>query len=192
MGAVAAVTIAAIVTVVTVVALATTGRNSAPATVPPAALATTTTAATEAASPSHTEASTADSVPTDEDSARRLLQNQVTQDYSQVEALSGQWVPQLSSKRFGLVADGTTYDYRAIWSDFTGLRTRYPGALLLWSGDYSGFRLSNFWVTIAPQPYSSGMTANGWCDSAGIDKDNCYAKRITHTGRDSESTMLRK
>jgi len=135
---------------------------------------------------------TSNPAPTDENSARQMLENQVENDRSQVEALTGYWVPQLSSKRLGLVANGTTYDYQTIWADFMSLQESYPGALLLWSGDYSGFRLTNFWVTISPQSHDSGEAANGWCDSAGIGKDDCYAKRITHTDGYAESTLLRQ
>ena len=132
-----------------------------------------------------------DPVPTDEKSARQMLANQVASDHASVEAVTEQWVPQLSSKRFGLKANGTVYNYRAIWADFTRLTTEHPGAMLLWSGDYRSFKLPNFWVTIAPASYGTGEEANGWCDTAGIDRDNCYAKRITHTGSYADSTLLR-
>jgi hypothetical protein len=132
-----------------------------------------------------------DPVPTDENSARQMLDDQLATDRGKVEALTEYWVPQLSSKRPGLVVNGTVFDYQAIWSDFAGLATRYPGAMLLWSGDYSSFKLADFWVTIAPQSFGTGELANAWCDSAGLDRDNCYAKRITHTGSYSDSTLLR-
>lgn len=132
-----------------------------------------------------------DPVPTDENSARQMLDSQLASDRAKVEALTERWVPQLSSKRPGLVVNGTTFDYRAIWSDFSSLAARYPGAMLLWSGDYSSFRLQDFWVTIAPESFDTGAMANGWCDSVGLDRDNCYAKRITHTGSYADSTLLR-
>lgn len=131
-------------------------------------------------------------VPTDEDSALRLLQERVAHDRGAVEALVEHWVPQLSSKKPGLEVNGTVFNYQAIWSDFTSLTARYPDALLLWSGDYTSFRYGDFWVTVVPQQSDSGELANGWCDSAGIDKDNCFAKRISHTGSYADSTLLRK
>jgi serine/threonine-protein kinase len=144
-----------------------------------------------AASAEDITTTTADPVPLDENSALQLLENQVANDRAQVESLTELWVPQLSSKQFGLVVNGTTYDYRAIWSDFTSMQARHPGALLLWSGDYTSFRLADFWVTIAPDSFGSGEAANDWCASEGIGKDDCYAKRLTHTGGFAENTLLR-
>ncbi|WP_328449476.1 hypothetical protein [Amycolatopsis sp. NBC_00438] len=180
--------VATVVAIVVVVAFtATTGRNtSATSSSTDATTPTTTT------TPVETVSSTPDSRPTDESSARQRLDDQVGHDRGQVDLLTDSWVPQLSSKMLGLKANGTTYDHQAIWADFTSLQTKYPGVLLLWSGDYSSFKQGNFWVTVFPQPYSSGESANGWCDDAGIDKDGCYAKRITHTGGYTGSTMLRK
>jgi hypothetical protein len=45
---------------------------------------------------------------------------------------------------------------------------------------------------MAPEPYSTGQSANGWCDSQGIGKDDCYAKRLTHTGGYEGNTLPRK
>lgn len=131
-------------------------------------------------------------VPVDDDSARRLLESQVAKDRPTIETFVGYWVPQLSSKRLGLVANGITFDHRAIWADFTSLQTRHPGVLLLWSGDYSSFKLTNFWVTVAPQYFDVGAAANDWCVGAGLGRDDCYAKRIMHTGGHAETTLLRK
>jgi serine/threonine-protein kinase len=183
--------IATVVAVVTTVALVATAQNGAPTASPGGDQTSNTTESTEN-TPDSTISSMPSPVPTDENSAQQVLESQVANDRSQVEALTGYWVPQLSSKRFGLVANGTTYGYGGIWSDFTSLRARYPGAMLLWSGDYSSFRLTDFWVTIAPQSYGSGEAANDWCASAGIGKDDCYAKRISHTDGYAESTLLRK
>lgn len=130
--------------------------------------------------------------PVDDDSARRLLESQVAKDRPNVEAFVGYWVPQLSSKRPGLVANGITFDHRAIWADFTTSQAQHPGVLLVWSGDYSSFKLANFWVTVAPQYFDSGEAANDWCVGAGIGRDDCYAKRIMHTGGYTETTLLRK
>jgi hypothetical protein len=127
----------------------------------------------------------------DETAAYTKLQQQASQDRSQVESLVGYWLPQVSSKKPGLVAHGVTYDYRMIWSDFVSTRSQYPGALLLWSGNFSGFRSKDFWVTVVPNAYSSGQTANSWCDSMGIGKDDCYAKRLTHTGTAEANTLQR-
>lgn len=132
---------------------------------------------------------TTSAAPTD---ARALLQRQVDQDRSEVERLVGSWLPQLSAKKPGTVANGITHDYDTIWADFLANRQRHPEALLLWSGDYSSFRYADFWITLVPQQFSDGASANAWCDSYGIAKDDCYAKRLMHTGGYAGNTMLRK
>jgi hypothetical protein len=133
-----------------------------------------------------------DQAPTDEASAHQMLDDEVANDHDAVESITEEWVPQLSSKRLGLKANGTVYDYQTIWADFTSLSTEYPGAMMLWSGDYQSFKLQDFYVTIAPASFATGAEANQWCDAAGIDADNCFAKRITHTGSYADSTLSRK
>lgn len=183
-------TVVAAFAVVLTIALISTTQQGAPTAssgenpISPTTLSRTAPSATTSLPSSH--------APLDESSARQVLQTQVANDRPRVEALTGYWVPQLSSKRLGLVANGTMYSYQAIWADFASMRARYPGAMLLWSGDYSSFRYPDFWVTIAPVRSDSGEAANAWCVSAGIGKDDCYAKRITHTGGYAESTLFRK
>ncbi|UOZ07947.1 hypothetical protein [Amycolatopsis sp. WQ 127309] len=132
---------------------------------------------------------TTSAAPTD---ARSLLQQQVDQDRAQVEQLVGSWLPQLSAKKPDMVANGVTYDYDAIWADFVTNRQQHPQALLLWSGDYSSFKYPDFWITVEAQSFGDGASANTWCDSYGINKDDCYAKRLMHTGGYTGNTLLRK
>jgi hypothetical protein len=95
----------------------------------------------------------------------------------------GYWVPQLSSKKPGLVADGITYDYPAILADHTRLRSAYPGARLVWSADWTSFKNPDFWVTVAAdERFATAQAANAWCDQQGFDKESCFAKRLTTTG----------
>ncbi|WP_328644911.1 hypothetical protein OHS58_31490 [Amycolatopsis sp. NBC_00348] len=132
---------------------------------------------------------TTSAAPTD---ARSLLQQQVDQDRAQVEQLVGSWLPQLSAKKPDMLANGVTYDYDAIWADFVTNRQQHPQALLLWSGDYSSFKYPDFWITVEAQSFGDGASANTWCDSYGINKDDCYAKRLMHTGGYAGNTLLRK
>lgn len=118
---------------------------------------------------------------TDEPSAQAALQAQLATDRPAVEALVGQWVPQLSSKTYGMVANGITYDYLEIWQDFESISQAHPGALLAWSSDYSSFQLANYYVTLLPISYSSGSQAAGWCTSNGLGPNDCYGKLISHT-----------
>lgn len=113
---------------------------------PTAATPTTTVGATSVTT------SPPSSEPTDADTALVELNRQLDADRPAVEALVGQWVPQLSAKRPGLVAKGVRYDHVAILRDFRSTRARYPGALLLFSGEYSSFRHGDFWITVVPLP----------------------------------------
>ena len=125
----------------------------------------------------------------DEATAEAALRQQLATDRPAVESLVGQWVPQLSSKSYGLVVDGVTYDYLQIWQDFESISHAYPGALLTWSSDYSTFQLPNYYVTILPTSYSSGSEAASWCTSNGLGANNCYAKLISHTASPKGATV---
>jgi hypothetical protein len=127
----------------------------------------------------------------DDATAKSDLDNEVNQDRGAAEALVENWVPQLSSKRPGLVVDGVTYDYPHIWADFQQLRQQYPSALLLWSGDYTSFKSPDFYITVVAQPYPDGRSANGWCDAAGLGPDDCYAKLLSHVDGPANATLLR-
>jgi serine/threonine-protein kinase len=129
--------------------------------------------------------------PTDPVSAKAELDRLVAADRGAVESLVGQWVPQLSAKRPGLVANGITYDYVTILADFRANQARYPDARLLFSGEYTSFKFADFWITVVPQPYSDGPSANGWCDAAAIPPDDCYAKMISHSQGYDGATLLR-
>ncbi|KUI09899.1 hypothetical protein AU190_05645 [Mycolicibacterium acapulense] len=91
------------------------------------------------------------------------------------------WVPQLSSKRLGLVAEGRTWTHSAILAEHQRLRQTYPGARLLWSGEWSTFSESNFWVTVAGPTFPTAEGALAWCRSGGFDRDHCFAKLISTT-----------
>lgn len=125
-------------------------------------------------------------------SAAEALQQQADNDRQNVEALVGYWVPQLSSKTVGLAADGITYGDEDILDHFRSTQARYPQALLLRSDDYTSFKLNGYWVIVIPARYSSGADANSWCDTEGIDADNCFAKLLTHSGSYEGTTMSRK
>lgn len=99
------------------------------------------------------------------------------------------WVPQLSSKRPGVVDEGVTWDNVLTLQEHLRLRDRY-GAKLLWSGDWSTFDAPNFWVTIAPITYPTAAGALYWCSSNGFDSDHCYAKLISKTHAVSGSTAF--
>jgi serine/threonine-protein kinase len=121
----------------------------------------------------------------------QALEAQRGADAGAAEALVGSWAPQLSAKKQGLVVDGQTYDAATILADHQRLRGQQPDAILVWSGDFTSFRSSDFWITLANRPFSSAQEANAWCGSAGFGPDDCYAKRLSHTGGYAENTAMR-
>jgi hypothetical protein len=123
--------------------------------------------------------------------ASTALAAQVAADRSTVGDLVGQWVPQLSAKRDGLVADGITYDDDAILAHWSALLSRDPSAVMLFSGDWPVFNGSDFWVVVHPQGFSTAAAANAWCDARGYAADDCYAKRLSHSGGPSGTTVTR-
>jgi serine/threonine protein kinase len=100
------------------------------------------------------------------------------------DQLAERWVPQLSSKRPGVFDDGVTYDNALTLQEHMRLRNQY-NAKLLWSGDWTNFDASNYWVTVAPYTFNYSGSALAWCRSQGFDADHCYAGVIstTHSGR---------
>ncbi|MGV0788368.1 hypothetical protein ABQF33_15780 [Mycolicibacterium sp. XJ2] len=95
--------------------------------------------------------------------------------------LAGTWVPQLSSKRLGLVAEGRTWTHSAILAEHQRLRQTYPGARLLWSGDWSTFSHGDFWVTVAGPTFPTAEGALAWCRGNDFDRDHCFAKLVSTT-----------
>ncbi|MGI8939459.1 MAG: zinc ribbon domain-containing protein [Iamia sp.] len=105
--------------------------------------------------------------------------------------LVGFWVPQISSKRVGLEADGIVYDDAAMLSDHQGWRNRFPDARLVRSDDYSTFEAPDFWVTVVDVGFSSPESANAWCDQNGLSPNDCFAKLLSHTTGPVGSTVSR-
>ncbi|MGH3905240.1 MAG: hypothetical protein ACRDTE_13775 [Pseudonocardiaceae bacterium] len=148
--------------------------------------------------PEQSQAATSTSQPTSppsglnsEDTALNQLTRQISLDRPQVQReLTEAWVAQLSSKQWGLVVDGMTYRYTDILNDHLALRSAHD-ARLVWSGEWSSFREGDFYVTVAPVPFSTPAEANAWCDSQGIDPKNCFAKRLSTVAGPEGSTVNR-
>lgn len=115
---------------------------------------------------------TADPPPPATAAAVQQLQEQARIDKPAVDALGGQWVPQLSSKQPGTHDDGIVYDDRAIWQEHSRLRQQY-GAYLLWDNGDNGY-----WVTVASASFPDKQSAQAWCDRAGRDADHCFPRLI--------------
>lgn len=101
------------------------------------------------------------------------------------------WVPQISSKKVGLRADGIVYTNEDILRNHLNLRERYDGVRLVWANDWTTFNDPEFWITVVGVPYYDGPSANQWCDSHGIDAGNCFAKVISSRFGPEGTTMMR-
>ncbi len=95
--------------------------------------------------------------------------------------LADRWVPQLSSKRPGLVAEGITWHNAETLREHLDLRLKYPEVRLLSSGDWSTFSAPDFWITIAGVTFPDAGGALGWCRGHALDRDHCYAKLVSTT-----------
>ena len=107
-----------------------------------------------------------------------------------IRSLADRWVPQISSKRLGIVAEGTVWNNAKILSEHLQLRAQFPEARLLWSGDWSTFDAPDFWVTIADDAFPNAAGALAWCTSNNLDRDHCYAKLVSVTHPVKGSTVF--
>lgn len=107
-------------------------------------------------------------------------------------SLANRWVPQISSKQPGLVAEGLTWTASDILREHLDLRQRYPEVRLVWSGDWRTFNTPDWWVTIVGAPSNDASRALSWCVTNGFDADHCYAKIVSATMGREGTTVLRK
>lgn len=119
------------------------------------------------------------------------LAQEVATDHNTAETLVGQWVPQISSKKLGLVVNGVTFGYPEIAADFQSLKARFPQAILVNSDDYANFSGKDFWVTMDATTFGTADEANQWCDQQGFAQQDCYASRLMHTGGPAGNSKTR-
>jgi hypothetical protein len=132
-------------------------------------------------------------LPTSESASGSQLRSIAASDQPFVlTGLAERWVPQLSSKRPGMVAEGRTWTSAMTLNEHEQLRQSYPGVRLLWSGDWSTFSDSNFWVTIVGTGSPTADQALAWCTSNGLDGNHCYAKLISTNHPVEGSTAYNK
>ena len=107
-----------------------------------------------------------------------------------LERLDGRWVVQLSAKQDGLRTEGRTWSEEDILAEFEQNREAHPDAMLLWSGDWSTFRFNDYWITILGEAYDDPDEALAQCRALEIDRDHCFAKKLSTTEGPDESTKL--
>lgn len=137
--------------------------------------------------PSTTAATTLPATTLAPDPLTQLEQRRDT-DRAVVESLVGTWVPQVSAKRPGMVADGITYTLPDIIALHQQLSEKF-GAVLLFSGEYN-YQSNDLWVSIVPQGFADPDQALAFCTANSIDRDNCFAKFITHDASITDTTKL--
>ena len=133
--------------------------------------------------------STPPPLPRPEDPAEALEQIRA-QDAPVVETLADSWVAQLSARPAGTQsADRTAMD-AAILAGHEALRKQHPGAVLLSSTDwnYDG----RFWITVMNERFPTAEEANTWCDTNRFAPQDCFAKKLSHTGVVEGSTKYRR
>ncbi|KUI27340.1 zinc ribbon domain-containing protein [Mycobacterium sp. GA-2829] len=114
-------------------------------------------------------------------------------DYGYASAsIANRWVPQISSKKAGIVVDGRTLTSADVLRDHLDARRKYSGARLLWSGHWTTFNSPDWWVTVVGPPKLTATEANGWCDSEDFAVDDCFAKFVSSLFGVEGTTEYRK
>lgn len=68
-----------------------------------------------------------------------------------------------------------------LWLPTFALQQQYPGARLLWTGDWSTFDERGMWVTVAGDAFPDSSGALAWCTRNHRDPEHCYAKIVSTT-----------
>lgn len=99
-------------------------------------------------------------------------------DRSAANAFYSTYTTQLSSKKYGMEIEGTTWHYTEMYNQFLRLRARHRNALLIWSGDYPTYTKNNttdYYVILSGEGFGTTADATAWCSSNGYTSDDCLA-----------------
>ena len=102
--------------------------------------------------------------------------------------LEGEWVTQVSAKNVGLKADGKTWSAQDILNEYEANKVKYPGAILIHSGDWASYKDDGYWVTVVDTGYSDPEPALDQCRSWGLDRNHCLAKRLVKDGSPKDNS----
>ena len=102
--------------------------------------------------------------------------------------LEGEWVTQVSAKNVGLKADGKTWSAQDILNEYEANKVKYPGAILIHSGDWASYKDGSYWVTVVDTGYSDPEQALDQCRSWGLDRNHCIAKRLVKDGSPKDNS----
>jgi serine/threonine-protein kinase len=124
------------------------------------------------------------------DDPTAALEQVRARDASMVETLAESWVAQLSARPAESSTTDRTATNAAVLAGYDTLRRQYPGAVLLKSTDwnYDG----HFWITVVHERFSSAEEANDWCDTHHFAPQDCFAKKLSHSGVVEGSAKYRR
>jgi eukaryotic-like serine/threonine-protein kinase len=107
-----------------------------------------------------------------------------------VETLAESWVAQLSARPAESSTTDRTATDAAVLAGHETLRRQYSDAVLLKSTDwnYDG----QFWITVVRERFSSAEEANDWCDTHHFAAQDCFAKKLSHSGVVEGSAKYRR
>jgi hypothetical protein len=123
------------------------------------------------------------------DDPTEALEQIRTQDAPVVETLTESWVAQLSTRPAATQTTDPIVTDAAILAGHDTLRKQHPGALLLRSTDWNCH--GRFWITVMNERFPTAQDANTWCDTHQFAAQDCFAKRLSHSGVIDGSTRYR-
>lgn len=127
-----------------------------------------------------------------EAAARAVLDAQIEQDADEVAAAADRWAPQLASGRPGVVVNGVVFGYAELLDQHLAVRATDPDyTRLIWSGDWTTFSGTDFYVTLIPLYDVTPGAANSRCDQWGYPPDGCFAKYLSSTAGTDGTTVHR-
>lgn len=116
-----------------------------------------------------------------EATALAAIEREIAGDRSTAEGLKGWWLPQLTSRKVGLEAEGRTWTAEDIWTEFLGLKKQYELAFLVDSSDFANYTdhgSGGWWVTLVNTLNNTQQEGQAWCDSYGRGPDGCITIRL--------------
>ncbi|RSX50996.1 Non-specific serine/threonine protein kinase [Bifidobacterium goeldii] len=109
--------------------------------------------------------------------AQLALSWQLSHDASDAQNFYSTYTTQLSSKKFGLEAEGKTWQYKDIYEQFLQLRIKHPHALMVWSSDWptytKGGGVSDYYVILSGESFGTTDDGSAWCSSNGYTSADC-------------------
>ncbi|WP_225431721.1 hypothetical protein [Bifidobacterium platyrrhinorum] len=111
-----------------------------------------------------------------EDAAKAAIERQIAHDKPRASTFLTTFTNQLSSKNYGMYAEGHTWNYQQIWQQYLELKLKHPKILLVWSGDWPTYQKTGttmYYVMLSGEAFSNESDAWNWCDAQGYEFKDC-------------------